>query len=290
MARAKTMTTRRARARRAAPTRPRRAAAKCQHRNHLFATRAGGVLVSADGAETTVCAGCKAVGVAALGPANDPAVDVRAAEIAQDVTALGDKALKPYAPRGFTGPLTTHNERVDGWIMHDAGLAAGDPVFDEEASPEAQSGWLARQIYPAHEPHDAEHVGLDGWTRALIARVCRDHAVEIHCTQEGCAAMAIGPLPAEWFGDAETGDVLCPQHKWRAVAVEVGAGADPEVGVELEVSTDPDDANEDLDTPPPEMLDGIDQSAPEPAAEVKLAGHRDGPIGDETLDLGKVEL
>ncbi len=43
------------------------------------------------------------------------------------------------------------------------------------------------------------------------------HPLEIHCTQDGCAAMVVGPLPREWMADADTGDVLCPQHKAQAV-------------------------------------------------------------------------
>lgn len=54
-------------------------------------------------------------------------------------------------------------------------------------------------------------------TRARIAQLAATHALELHCTQDGCAAMVIGPLPEEWLADEETGDVLCPQHRAEAV-------------------------------------------------------------------------
>lgn len=54
-------------------------------------------------------------------------------------------------------------------------------------------------------------------TRARIAQLAATHALDLHCTQDGCAAVVVGPLPEEWLADPDTGDVLCPQCRAQAV-------------------------------------------------------------------------
>jgi len=89
-----------------------------------------------------------------LGPANDDdpavAVEIRAAEIVQDVTALGiDVVFDATVPRGFTGELMTLYEQ-NGWLLHSWGDFPGDSavIVDQQ-----WSGWLAREIYRANDPH-----------------------------------------------------------------------------------------------------------------------------------------
>src|ERR1041385_6186282 len=73
--------------------------------------------------------------VLSMGPSNDePAAvqfEMRAAEIVQDVTALGVTA----------GMAAASSAEIEAWLDHSIGVTADSP------------GWLGRQIYPAMEPH-----------------------------------------------------------------------------------------------------------------------------------------
>lgn len=222
----------RARAKRSAPVKRHTA---CRHKHYTLLMRNGQQAVGWCDAAVAVCSNCAARGVRSLGQSlSYEAEELRAAEIVQDATAEGIEA---------TAYWTMDPRERSGWLHHSIG---DGPAPDEAA------GWLARQIYP----HDAQHlehdVGIEGWSRSLTARVCRTHAVALHCTAEGCAAFRLGPLPEEWLASDE-GDLLCPHHKYRSVWFEqeaAGLFVPPVVpqwfvgGAHLEAEDPPSDTEE----------------------------------------------
>lgn len=147
------------------PTRDRRKRTSrirgCNHKTSHFTFRG-------DTAVARHCVGCGAP--LTLGHANEPEIDVRAAEIAQDLDQLGQVVvLVMPCPSGFTGPLTSRVER-DGWNAH----SVGETPYDDEFA-----GFLARDwlVYPSGEDWSAELVARIAPTHpAIAARLKREQA------------------------------------------------------------------------------------------------------------------
>lgn len=160
-----------------------------------------------------------------LGPANDSApqvkIEIRSAELES-------------AERAGEWDTVASIDEFYGLVDNAEG---GAPDYDEES----QAGWLARQIHDVRKSHALSDVGIDGWPRALIARLAATHDIDLLCTHDECTARGRGPLPWGWLADAETGDVLCPIHAASAVWLDVDAcdeiASEPsELGTKLESS------------------------------------------------------
>lgn len=140
-----------------------------------------------------------------LGPANDSApevqIEIRAAE------------LEAAERDGEWSDLASIGESY-GWITGVDGMSP-DREF------ESQAGWLAWHIHDVRAYHAPSDVGIEGWPRALVARLATTHSIDLLCTQDECTARGRGPLPYGWLADAETGDVLCPIHAAKAAWFDV---------------------------------------------------------------------